>query len=108
MRNATLPLRALIIIALLMSLSLLNCNNTRSSSKAPAPLEEQLQSNPQENVVNLTMETTYGNIELELWPDIAPKTVQNFIDLSAKGFYNGCHRQHSTLLVDLRGHIHID
>lgn len=89
MRNATLPLRALIIIALLMSLSLLNCNNTRSSSKAPAPLEEQLQSNPQENVVNLTMETTYGNIELELWPDIAPKTVQNFIDLSAEGFYNG-------------------
>jgi len=28
-------------------------------------------------------------IEIELYPDVAPITVQNFIDLVNKGFYNG-------------------
>lgn len=31
----------------------------------------------------------YGDIELELYPEIAPITVQNFVDLVNKGFYNG-------------------
>lgn len=30
-----------------------------------------------------------GKIELELYPDIAPKTVENFVNLVNKGFYNG-------------------
>ena len=31
----------------------------------------------------------YGNIYLELYGDIAPITVQNFINLAKSGFYNG-------------------
>jgi len=90
MRTLTHPLRlGLTILILMLSLTMLNCNNAKSSSKEPAPVEEQLQTNPQQNVVNVVLETTYGNIELELWPDMAPKTVKNFVDLSAKGFYNG-------------------
>ncbi len=30
-----------------------------------------------------------GVMKAELYPDIAPITVQNFIDLASKGFYNG-------------------
>ena len=30
-----------------------------------------------------------GVMKAELYPEIAPVTVQNFIDLAAKGFYNG-------------------
>lgn len=30
-----------------------------------------------------------GVMKAELYPDIAPISVQNFIDLAAKGFYNG-------------------
>ena len=30
-----------------------------------------------------------GAMKAELYPDIAPETVKNFIDLAAKGFYNG-------------------
>ncbi len=37
----------------------------------------------------VVLETTQGNIELELYPKIAPKTVKNFIELSKKGYYNG-------------------
>lgn len=31
----------------------------------------------------------YGTIKLELYPDIAPITVQNFVDLASNGFYDG-------------------
>ena len=37
----------------------------------------------------MVLETNQGNIELELYPKIAPKTVKNFIELSKKGYYNG-------------------
>jgi peptidyl-prolyl cis-trans isomerase B (cyclophilin B) len=35
------------------------------------------------------METNWGNITLELLPEKAPKTVENFLTLVKKGFYNG-------------------
>jgi peptidyl-prolyl cis-trans isomerase B (cyclophilin B) len=35
------------------------------------------------------METDQGTIELEFWPDVAPKTVENFLTLARKGYYNG-------------------
>jgi peptidyl-prolyl cis-trans isomerase B (cyclophilin B) len=36
-----------------------------------------------------TLHTNHGAIEVELFPDDAPKTVQNFEDLARKGFYDG-------------------
>jgi peptidyl-prolyl cis-trans isomerase B (cyclophilin B) len=36
-----------------------------------------------------TLHTSHGAIELELFPDDAPKTVENFVKLSGDGFYNG-------------------
>ena len=35
------------------------------------------------------METEKGTIHLELFPQDAPNTVQNFVDLTNKGFYDG-------------------
>lgn len=35
------------------------------------------------------IETDQGTLTVELFPDAAPKTVQNFVDLSRKGFYKG-------------------
>jgi cyclophilin family peptidyl-prolyl cis-trans isomerase len=40
-------------------------------------------------VSSATLHTSEGAIELELYPDDAPKTVENFIKLSQDGFYNG-------------------
>ena len=38
----------------------------------------------------VTIKTSAGNtIRAELYPDIAPNTVKNFISLVQKGFYNG-------------------
>ena len=36
-----------------------------------------------------TLRTSEGAIELELYPDDAPKTVENFLKLSRDGFYEG-------------------
>jgi peptidyl-prolyl cis-trans isomerase B (cyclophilin B) len=38
---------------------------------------------------NAKMHTTAGTIEIELFDDDAPKTVENFRKLSADGFYDG-------------------
>ena len=31
----------------------------------------------------------YGTVEIELYPDVAPNTVKNFIKLAESGFYDG-------------------
>ena len=36
-----------------------------------------------------TIETTKGTIVIELYQDEAPKTVENFVKLAKKGFYDG-------------------
>jgi cyclophilin family peptidyl-prolyl cis-trans isomerase len=40
-------------------------------------------------MTNATMQTSKGAIELELFDDDAPKTVENFTKLARDGFYDG-------------------
>jgi cyclophilin family peptidyl-prolyl cis-trans isomerase len=40
-------------------------------------------------VINATLETNKGTVEIELFDDAAPKTVENFVKLSRDGFYDG-------------------
>ena len=42
----------------------------------------------QNPVVTFEIEN-YGNVKLELYPEVAPNTVANFIKLAENGFYNG-------------------
>jgi cyclophilin family peptidyl-prolyl cis-trans isomerase len=35
------------------------------------------------------IETKYGNIEIQLYTNDAPKTTKNFIELAKQGYYNG-------------------
>ena len=35
------------------------------------------------------LKTTVGEIVIEFWPDVAPKTVENFKKLAREGFYDG-------------------
>jgi peptidyl-prolyl cis-trans isomerase B (cyclophilin B) len=48
-----------------------------------------------------TLETDAGTIELELYPEHAPKTVNNFVFLAREGFYDGTtfHRVISDFMV---------
>ncbi len=59
---------------------------TTQTSRRPGYLNLQLDPNSRPIVV---IETDYGNIEIELRPDKAPKTCANFVKLVQDGFYNG-------------------
>lgn len=41
------------------------------------------------DVIKAVIETEKGNIEINLYPKAAPKTVDNFVKLVEEGFYNG-------------------
>src|SRR5476649_538701 len=48
-----------------------------SPMSTPAPAE------------NAVLKTSYGDITIAFWTDVAPKTVENFKKLAREGFYNG-------------------
>jgi len=76
---------ALIIIPILLILGLaLLYAQTKSipTTTKEEPVKETVQ-----NTIEAVINTTYGEIKLELWPDLAPKTVDNFIKLAREGFY---------------------
>ena len=39
--------------------------------------------------VQATIKTNQGDIKLQLFPDQAPKTVKNFVELAKQGYYKG-------------------
>ena len=43
----------------------------------------------QAETINVQMQTTHGEITLELYKDKAPATVENFVTYAGDGFYNG-------------------
>ena len=55
--------------------------------------------NAQNPIVTMEVEN-YGTIKMELYPEMAPNTVRNFIKLINEGFYNGLtfHRIEETLI----------
>jgi cyclophilin family peptidyl-prolyl cis-trans isomerase len=59
-----------------------------TSCREPLPREEKIMEEKPANVTMVTIQTNQGDIELELWPEMAPKTVANFIKLSKEAFYD--------------------
>ena len=53
---------------------------------AAAPAEKKAPASADEVAV---IKTSAGDMVLEFWPDVAPKTVENFKTLAKKGFYDG-------------------
>ncbi|KAJ3308521.1 Peptidylprolyl isomerase domain and WD repeat containing protein 1 [Boothiomyces sp. JEL0838] len=45
----------------------------------------------QQHGTEAMIHTSYGDIILRLYPEYAPKACQNFVELSQKGYYDGCH-----------------
>ena len=81
------------IIALLLGLMML-CSLACAKEATSAPAAEKTETKEETNVdkthpiATITMKDG-GVIELELYPEIAPESVKNFISLSNSGFYDG-------------------
>lgn len=60
---------------------------TLQVTETPIQQTTQLQTS-NKNMNKVTINTNFGAIVLELFPNDAPKTVENFVTLAQKGFYN--------------------
>jgi len=84
---------AALAAAILAGAVLAGCNPTPSSEpkRATTPNEPKREEKTTmaEPLPQVTIQTTKGNIVLELAEDDAPNTVANFISLAEKGYYDG-------------------
>ncbi len=63
-------------------------NKESSQKSGPTPAAADKTTSGQTNEVAV-IKTTEGEMVIEFWPDVAPKTVENFKTLARKGFYDG-------------------
>ena len=74
----------LIIMAVAICFSLVSCKGDDDNMNYPFEIIES------KEPISVTMEINeFGTIELELYPEIAPITVSNFVHLAKEGFYDG-------------------
>jgi peptidyl-prolyl cis-trans isomerase B (cyclophilin B) len=74
----TLRLCLLSAAAVVAALALSSCNN-----------QEQMKDSPAAGTPRAIIHTNYGDMTVEFWPDVAPRTVDNFLKLSREKFYDG-------------------
>lgn len=87
-----------LLIAVLMIFSFAACSETPENNEKPTDTDvAQLDSNP---VATITVKD-FGVMKVELYPDKAPNTVNNFISLANKGFYDGLtfHRVYKGFMI---------
>lgn len=68
------------------TLLLAGCATGKSPSE-PTPATPKAAEPAKPSVITLTLATSMGEIELELYPDKAPKTVETITRLASEGFY---------------------
>ncbi|HNQ43442.1 MAG TPA: peptidylprolyl isomerase [Candidatus Cloacimonadota bacterium] len=75
----TLSKKTLFLVLLVIMITMIStaCANNKDKTDTP------------NNKTSIEIETNKGKIELELWPDIAPKAVENFLKLSREKYYEG-------------------
>ena len=76
-----------LLLGLLLVLNTACTAETKSATPVASQTADPMESKKSNPIV--VLETNQGNIELELFPEVAPKAVKNFIELSKKGYYDG-------------------
>lgn len=81
-------------MGLALGLTMAGADEPKKDSKEE-PKKEQTQTDSKEGQKTVSnnevavIKTTEGEMVVEFWPDVAPKTVENFKTLAKKGFYDG-------------------
>jgi peptidyl-prolyl cis-trans isomerase B (cyclophilin B) len=76
----TLRLCLLSALAVVAGLALSSCSNNKESMK---------ESSAPGATPRAIIHTNFGDMTVEFWPDVAPRTVDNFLKLSREKFYDG-------------------
>jgi peptidyl-prolyl cis-trans isomerase B (cyclophilin B) len=79
--------RSMGLVGLLAWAWLLACGAEPPTSETPVSPESLLAEGP--HAVAVIQVKGLGTIRFELLPELAPKTVENFVSLASKGFYDG-------------------
>jgi peptidyl-prolyl cis-trans isomerase B (cyclophilin B) len=80
-------MKALLLSCLALLVTLVTAANAQDTT--PSPTAGTTPSpTPMSNEVAV-IKTSEGEMVFEFWPDVAPKTVENFKKLAKQGFYNG-------------------
>lgn len=74
----------ILIVAVIVTIALILSANTEVPPQTETQEEE-----IKEVQLKAVIETNQGNITLELWPELTPRTVQNFIELADSDYYVG-------------------
>lgn len=93
---------ALVVILILAACGTSNAKNETNQKSATPRTEQkegnkkvtntaypQLSTNVSDNEKLVEMETSLGTIKIKLFPEYAPKAVENFVKHSDQGYYNG-------------------
>jgi peptidyl-prolyl cis-trans isomerase B (cyclophilin B) len=62
---------------------------TKAENKSAEKPESKQEKSPVSTKEVAVIKTTEGEMVVEFWPEVAPKTVENFKALAKKGFYDG-------------------
>lgn len=77
-------------LSLIFIVFFLGCNDSNSNNQNKLESEKMADSlNTQDSTLTAIIKTNMGDIEIELFENKAPKTVENFVGLAKKGYYNG-------------------
>jgi peptidyl-prolyl cis-trans isomerase B (cyclophilin B) len=79
--NGVVAVRRLVLVMLVLAMSFVTACGGKSDVKSVPP--------PPDPRPKAVIKTKFGNIEMKLYPDLAPKHVENFITLAKSGFYDG-------------------
>jgi len=84
---------AITFCALSLAVGLINARSEDSKKDTTAETKTANKSDSKEGKMNnnevAVIKTTEGEMVAKFWPDVAPKTVENFKTLAKKGFYDG-------------------
>jgi cyclophilin family peptidyl-prolyl cis-trans isomerase len=76
-----------IFFSFLFILIILGCKDTNSNNNQGNIMQDSTPAN--DSMVVALMQTNMGTIEIQLFEDRTPKTVENFTGLAQKGYYDG-------------------